>query len=279
MRASPGAVLGHAAALLMLAASTAVAAPEFDRDQALAESQAAIGRTVGDHAFYATDGTRRLISDYAGKPLVVSLIFTSCHYVCPATTQHLAKVVRKARTALGENSFAVITVGFDTRRDTADRMRSFARQQNVAIDGWDFLATDADTMSALAEELGFQYFPSGGGFDHLVQSTIIGPDGVIRRQVYGIEFDTPHLIEPLKVMVYGEDPSQSLVEQITSRVLLFCTVYDPASDSYKFDYSIFVGLVVGLLLGGVFVVVLVREWRHRRTELRAAMRAAPNEAR
>lgn len=244
------------------------AAPTFDRERALLDSQAAIGRTVGEHTFYTTDGTLRRLSDYRGKPLVMSLVFTSCPYVCPATTQHLAKVVRKARDVLGDASFAVVTIGFDTVRDTADRMRVFSRQQNLGIEGWDFLATDAATIEAMSKELGFQFFPSGGGFDHLVQSTIIDGTGVIRRQVYGIEFDTPHLIEPLKVLVFGEDPAASLVEQITSRVLLFCTVYDPASDSYRFDYSIFVGLVVGLLLGGAFVIVMVREWRHRRLELR-----------
>lgn len=254
----------------LLVSTIAVAAPQFERAEALAISQAAIGRSISDHRFYTTDGTVRTIADYAGKPVVVSLVFTSCPYICPTTTQHLAKVVRKARKVLGDDSFAVITIGFDTVRDTADRMRTFARQQNVDIDGWDFLATDAATIASLTGELGFQYFPSGGGFDHLIQSTIIDAQGVVIRQVYGIEFDTPHLIEPLKVLVFGEDPNQSLLEQITARVLLFCTVYDPASDSYKYDYSIAVGLVVGLVSGVFFLVLLMREWRRRRVHLQRA---------
>jgi protein SCO1 len=254
-------------ALFVFVSTHALATTPFDRTQALAESQAAIGRTVSQHLFYTTDGTVRRLSEYLGKPLVISLVFTSCHHICPTTTQHLAKVVRKARKVLGDDSFSVVTIGFDTVHDTADAMRTFAREQNVSIDGWDFLATDAATIDALSRELGFQFQPSGGGFDHLIQSSIVDGNGVVFRQVYGIEFDTPHLIEPLKVLVFGADPSHSLVEAVTTRVRLFCTVYDPASDSYRFDYSIFVGLVVGIVMGALFVVLLVREWRKRRRHL------------
>jgi hypothetical protein len=36
------------------------------------------------------------------------------------------------------------------------------------------------------------------------------------------------------------------------------------------DYSIFVGLMVGIVMGTWFVVLLVREWRSRRRQLRDA---------
>ena len=50
-----------------------------------------------------------------------------------------------------------------------------------------------------------------------------------------------------------------------ARVKLFCTVYDPASDSYMFDYSIFVGLTIGLVLGAIFIYLVAREWRHSKS--------------
>jgi protein SCO1/2 len=247
-----------------------VTPPTFDRDEALAVSQGAIGGSVGNHSFYTTEGQRRELSHYAGRPLVISLVFTSCPHICPATTQHLADVVRKARSALGEDSFSVITVGFDTPNDTADAMRSFARKQSVDIDGWDFLATDEPTIQALSAELGFLYYPTPSGFDHLIQSSVVDAQGVVTRQVYGIRFDTPHLIEPLKALVFGEDVSASFLDQLTSRVRLFCTVYDPASDSYRFDYSIFVGLAMGLCLGVVCIYLLWREWSTHLTHTRSS---------
>lgn len=247
----------------------AAEAEDFERRDALAISQAAIGRTIENLEFTGTHNQVVRLGDYVGKPLVISLIYTSCYHICPATTQHLAKVVRKAQDVLGEESFQVITVGFDTVNDTADAMRVFAAQQSVDIDGWEFLSGDRETVELLADQLGFQYVATSSGFDHLIQASVLDADGRVFRQVYGIKFDTPHLVEPLKVLVFGEDENATLFDQITARVKLFCTVYDPASDSYQFDYSIFVGLFIGLVLGGVFIYVVAREWSLSRKASRA----------
>ncbi|MDZ7670814.1 MAG: SCO family protein [Gammaproteobacteria bacterium] len=245
----------------------------FDRTQALAVSQAALGRSLGNHALVAADGTRVTLDRFSGKPLVVSMIFTSCAHICPATTQNLRKGVAEARRNFGTDSFNVVTIGFDAPRDTPDAMREFARRQGVSDPGWYFLAADQPTIDALARELGFIYFPSGGGFDHLIQSTIVDGKGVIYRQVYGIDFALAHLLEPLKELVYSLEPEQSLYQSLTNRIRLFCTVYDPASDSYRFSYAIFVGLIIGLMLGAVAVYLLAREWaQHRRHNLLAARR-------
>ncbi len=249
----------YSAAVAADGVATERAAP-FDRSQALAISQAAIGRHIGDHRFLSVNGQEVRLSRFRGKPLVISLIYTSCYHICPATTQHLAKVVRKARSVLGDDSFHVITIGFDAANDTPERMRVFAAEQGVDFQGWDVLSGEASAIEALTGELGFQYYATPNGFDHLIQASIVDADGLVYRQVYGIQFETPHLIEPLKVLVFGEKEATSLLDEITAKVRLFCTVYDPASDSYRFDYSIFVGLVMGLVLGSVFLYLLYREW-------------------
>ncbi|HEY5645280.1 MAG TPA: SCO family protein [Pseudomonadales bacterium] len=246
------------------AGETAEDAADFDRSAALAVSQAAIGTAVGDQRFRSINGEQVSLSRYRGKPLVISLIYTSCYHICPTTTRHLAEVVKKARRVLGADSFHVVTLGFDAANDTPERMRVFAAEQGVEPRGWDFLSGDQASIDALAATLGFLYYSTPSGFDHLIQSTIIDAEGSVFRQVYGIQFDTPHLIEPLKVLVFGEQESASLLDQITARVKLFCTVYDPASDSYRFDYSIFVGLATGILLGGWFLYLLYREWTSSR---------------
>ncbi|MEQ8483682.1 MAG: SCO family protein [Pseudomonadales bacterium] len=253
------------------AASAATAAAGFDRDQALAVSQAAIGRTLGDAVLIDRQGGTRRLSDYLGKPVVVSLIFTSCAHICPATTQQLRRGVQVARQVLGADSFQVLTIGFDTDRDTPAMMADYARRQGVQEPGWDFLAADAATIDRLAAELGFQFRSTGGGFDHLIQSTIVDGNGTVYRQVYGIDFQIPHFVEPLKTLVFALEPDQSLLAELTARIRLFCTVYDPASDSYRFSYSIFVGLAVGTLMGALALYLLVGEWRrHHRLQRPAA---------
>lgn len=235
----------------------------FDQKTALALSQGVIGRNIGDYTLTAADGRQVRLADFRGKPLVVSLVYTSCYHICPLTTQHLAEVVRTARSALGADSFKVLTIGFDTPHDTPEAMRQFARDQGVDIPGWEFLSADAATMKGLTKDLGFIYYPAPHGFDHLIQATVIDAQGKIYRQVYGMNFEPPLLVEPLKELVFGTPTSASLFSTLSNRIRLFCTVYDPTSGRYRFDYSIFMGIIIGLMSIGAVGFFLIREWRRR----------------
>jgi protein SCO1/2 len=251
---------------LFLSISTVCAVSEpdfssFSHDDALAYSQAAIGTTVQGIELVKSDGAPVALESYRGKPLVLSMIFSSCHHICPTTTQYLQEVVKKARAVLDEDSFQVVTVGFDTPNDSPERMAHFRTSTGISGEHWDFLSGDADNMAALVHQLGFIYTPSARGFDHLIQSTVIDAQGKIYRQVYGIQFPTPQLIEPLKQLVFGEPKSQSTLDYLSNRVRLFCTVYDPATDNYHIDISVFIGTFVGLVVSIIFGRVLFKEWR------------------
>lgn len=237
---------------------------KFDQKTALVISQGVIGKSIGDYTLTAADGRRVQLSDFRGKPLVISLIYTSCYHICPTTTQHLAKVVRTARAALGPESFNVLSIGFDAPNDTPAAMHQFALDQNVDIPRWEFLSADAAVMEHLTKDLGFISLRAPHGFDHLIQATVIDAQGKIYRQVYGMTFETPLLVEPLKELVFGAPTTPSLLSTISSKIKLFCTVYDPASDQYRFDYSIFLGFIIGLGSIGTVSFFLIREWRRIR---------------
>lgn len=234
---------------------------QYNEEESLAISQAAIGNSISEHRFRDRRGQNFSLHRLRGKPVVISLIYTSCFHVCPMLTEHLARTVDIAREALGEDSFSVVTIGFDVAVDTPDRMRMFAKERNIDAGQWYFLSTDAPTMDALGEELGFIFFPSPAGFEHLTQTTILDGNGKVYRQVYGQKFPVPALVEPLKELVFETPPGASLLSEWLNDVLLFCTVYDSNSGRYRFDYSVFVGIFVGLLSLGVAGTFIFRAWR------------------
>jgi protein SCO1/2 len=252
-------------ALGLLPLGLAVAAQDYDRDSALAISQGAIGTRLGDHRLRDTHGQAFDLAQLSGRPLVVSMIYTSCHHVCPMITRSLAETLVVAREALGDDAFTVVTIGFDWQNDTPERMRQFALQQGVAaFRNWHFLAADASAVDALSEDLGFLFYPSAKGFDHLTQTTIVDRDGRVYRQLYGVDLGTQALVEPLKELVFDTPRSAGLIEHWISTFRLFCTVYDPNSDRYRFDYSILMTIVIGILCLGAIATFIVREWRHAR---------------
>jgi protein SCO1/2 len=172
--------------------------------------------------------------------------------------------VEIAREALGDDAFTVITVGFDWQVDTPERMKTYASSQGIDMPGWHFLSGDAATVTALSDDLGFQFFPSAKGFDHLSQTTIVDAAGAVYRQIYGVDFDTQAFVEPLKELVFDTPREAGFAAHWIDTFRLFCTVYDPNSGRYEFDYSIFMTILVGTLCLGSILVFIVREWRHSR---------------
>lgn len=247
--------------LLCLAMTWPLAAREYDRDDAFTLSQAAVGREMSAHVLRNTNGQSFELDSLRGKPLVISMIYTSCHHVCPTITKNLASSVDIAREALGADSFSVVTVGFDWAVDTPDRMRLYASERRIDIPGWHFLAGDHESIAGLSRDLGFQFFSSAKGFDHLTQTTIVDADGKVYRQVYGVDIEPQAFVEPLKELVFDAPRDAGLVEHWVDSFLLFCTVFDPNSGRYRFDYSIAMTIFVGTICLAAIATFILREWR------------------
>jgi protein SCO1/2 len=249
--------------------------PGSDSSAALSYSQAALGRTLSEYVFTNDLNCKVDLASLRGKPLVISLVYTSCADICPAVSESLADAVDVANDLVGKDSFNVITLGFDARNDTPQRMRAFARSHGLERPNWQFLSADGDAIDRLAAELGFLFYASPRGFDHLSQTTIVDADGRVYGQVYGANFTPPQLVEPLKDLVLGRNRSSGGWTGTFNQVRLFCTFYDPASGRYRFDYSVFLTAILGgLSLAGVGVFLVravLQRWRLAK-DVRAATR-------
>jgi len=240
------------------------AGPALDPDVALTLSQAAIGRSVGDYTLLTTAGRPVRLSSYRGKPLLVNFIYSGCFQVCPVTTRTLKRTVEAAQRTLGPGTFHVVSVGFNLPFDSPEALRAFARQQGADMPDWDFLSPDPRTLEALARDLGFSFAPSPRGFDHLLQITVVDPEGRVYRQVYGDDFPLPQIVGPLKDLVTGAPREAQTVSGFLDRVRILCTVYDPASGTYRFRYSLLFELAGGLFGLGATAWFFLHELRRSR---------------
>jgi protein SCO1/2 len=255
--------------LVSLPASAGDPAPATNADReldaaALRASQAAIGRVLGDHGFTDQHGRPLHLAQLRGRPLVLSLIYTNCYYICSGLTLHLRDAVRMAQETLGAGRFAVLTVGFDAQHDTPERMLAYRRDRGIDVADWRFASADAATIGRLADETGFTWAASPRGFEHIAQVTILDADGRVVQQVYGQDFSPPQLVEPLKSLVLARGLDRSTVRGILDTVQLYCTTYDPVSGRYGYDFSMLVSALPALLvLGMVAIAILVAGRRQR----------------
>jgi protein SCO1/2 len=247
--------------VLSLATASNAIAEEYDRAAAIKTSQAAIGQPLGDYTFRNTDGQSFRLQELAGRPMIVSMIYTSCYHICPMITKNIEEKVAIAREAFGDDKFSVVTIGFDWRVDTAEQMRIYASSRNIDQTNWHFLSGDARAIETIANDIGFHFIASAKGFDHLSQTTIVDASGNVYRQVYGQDFDAPALVEPLKELIFDTPRAAGVIEHWVDTFRFFCTVYDPNSGRYLFDYSIFMTILVGVICLGAILVFIVHEWR------------------
>lgn len=239
----------------------AVPAQIFDEKEALKISQSAIGNQVGDYTFTDRSGRKIRLSDYRGKPLVISMIYTYCPIICATTTRNLS-TLKLSQDALGADSFGVLTVGFDAENDTPEAMDAFAKRMEVNLPNWEFVSANAETIKKLSKDLGFVFAPGeDGGFNHITQTTFVDAQGRVYQHVYGDEFEKKTLLQPLKNMIYNIQATEKGIAGLSNKIRLFCTVYDSKTGKYEVNYNYFIGIGAGILLSLLITWWIVHEFR------------------
>lgn len=259
LRATANVAAGFAVLLTAQATAAEPATPRLDPAAAMVTGERALGRSLGNYKLTDSRGTPFALREYRGKPFVISLVYSACSSVCPATTQHLIDAVTEAGRVFGLDSFAVLTIGFDARNDTVPRMAQFVSVQDIKLSNWRVASGDAATIEALLNDLGFTYRAVAGGFDHPTQTTILDREGRIYRHIYGDDFPLPMFMEPMKDAIYGANRPFSF-GGIIDRIKFICTAYDPGSRRYRVDLGLVFGAVIAAfsLLG--MAGLILREW-------------------
>ncbi len=240
--------------------------PALDEREALRAGEAAIGRAVPDLVLQDREGRPVRLTDYRGKPLLVSFIYTGCFQVCPTQTRALHEAVKGLDVMLGPQQFNVVSIGFNQPFDAPDAMRSFARQHRIDYANWEFLAPPRELVEALTQAFGFSFVATPAGFDHVLGVTVVAPDGRIHSQVYGDRLRADQLGAPLRQLILDAPPptQASTLSTLVERVRILCTVYDPDTGEYRYDYKLIFELIGGAIFFISVLVYLLLEWRDQR---------------
>jgi protein SCO1/2 len=231
----------------------------------LRDSQAAVGRTIGEYTLQDREGRPVRLSSYRGKPLLVSFIYTGCFQICPTTTRALQQAASVARDALGDNRFNVISIGFNQPADSPQALKSFAAQYGINFPNWEFLSPSNAIVSDLTRDFGFSFVATAAGFDHLLQVSVVDADGRIYRQIYGDAYSADYLVEPLRQLITGTPVADDTsLSAIVERVRILCSVYDPRTGKYRISYAIVFQIAGGVTFLLWIIWFFLSEWLTRR---------------
>ena len=277
-------MIGHrvalAFALILLAAPAAAQGSDstttaLNPKKALRDSQAAIGRDMSQHRLLDAQGKPVRLGDFAGKPLLVSFIYTGCFQVCPTTTKSLSEAVDQLGEVFGADKFNVVSIGFNQPFDSPTAMRAFSAQMRIDKPNWKFLSPPPATVDALTTDFGFRYVATPAGFDHMLTVSVLDARGRIAAQVYGERLTRDQLGEPLRLMLRDAPmPAGMPLADLIERVRILCTVYDPETGTYRYDYALFIEIAGGLTFALAMAWFFLAEWRNSRRLRRSAKKRA-----
>lgn len=149
-----------------------------------------------DKSLYQTEAVWRdfngksvKLSDYTGKIVITTMIFTTCRYACPQITADMRRISDQLPPAVRRAAqFVFITM--DVERDLPAVLRAYADSMGIRDENWTFLhGSDADARE-IAALLGINYKKmSDGSFSHSNVIVVLNQGGEIACRQTGLKTD------------------------------------------------------------------------------------------
>lgn len=137
---------------------------------------------------------------FAGKPLVLTFIFTRCPLpnFCPLMSSQF-EAIRKAAaddTKL-KDELRLLSISFDPDYDTPEQLAKYAARFTDEHDHWHFATGTKEQVEKLTAAFSIQVKPESGTINHGLATALIGPDGVIRKIWRGNGWRPAEVVEEL----------------------------------------------------------------------------------
>jgi protein SCO1/2 len=255
-------------ALTLLGAPAARAEAQATAGDAVDITEQLGARVPRDLPFIDSSGRKLLLGErFAGRPVVLALVYYRCQGLCSLLLGGLAASLQKLEWQLG-HELDVVTVSIDP--DETPQLAAASRDgylktlgRTGEMDGWTSLVGPGASIDALAAAVGFhfQYFEGQRQFSHAAALFVLTPDGRVSRYLYGVEFP-PRQLQSAVFEAAGGHVGTSF-----ERVILRCFAWDPASRRYHLFLTRYfrgAGIVLIAAVGGLLAVLWRRDLQRSR---------------
>jgi protein SCO1 len=140
------------------------------------------------------NGETRKLSDLAGKPRLVAMVFTRCKTACPVIVQN----IRELESQVPGGQMHVDLFSFDSKRENQESLKKFAEEKKFD-ERWAVYTAKEFEVAELAGALGVQYkqLPSGD-FVHANVIFLVNAKGEVVAKKEGFGATAPTFLTALK---------------------------------------------------------------------------------
>ena len=150
-----------------------------------------VGDILPDLSFTNQDGKRIRFSNYKGKVLAMTFIYTRCPLpdFCIRMSTHFARLqtlLREDKRIAGK--WHLLTVSFDPKFDSPEVLKEYGRSYNADFSTWDFVTDSLSTIYKLADGLGLTFSDDQGLIAHNLRTVLLDKEGRVVKIINGNEW-------------------------------------------------------------------------------------------
>lgn len=127
-------------------------------------------------------GRATTLAGQRGKPLLVTMFYSSCQHTCPLIVE-TAKSLQGKLAAPQREPIDVLMISLDPKRDTPQKLRALASQRSIDLRHWTLAQPRSEDVRAIAALLDIRYRPlANGEFNHSSVLILLDAEGRIKAR-------------------------------------------------------------------------------------------------
>lgn len=144
------------------------------------------------------NGRATRLDERRGHPMLVSMFYTSCKFVCPMLIEALRDTEAKL-SAEERQQLTILMVSIDPAKDSVAVLRQTADQRRLDDAHWTLARTDPAHVRKLAAVLGIQYRAlANGEFNHTSSLILVDAEGRIAGRTARLGDSDPAFVKVVK---------------------------------------------------------------------------------
>lgn len=162
-----------------------------------------LGEAVPNARFVNQDGKTVGFDSFAGAPVIVTFIYTSCPLptFCPLMDRHFATIQKTLKETGNAQKARLLSVSFDPITDTPAVLKAHALKLDADPAMWTFVTGDRDELDQWASRFGVtvdRALNDPKDITHNLRTAIIGGDGTLVAFYTGNEWTPEQLLSDLR---------------------------------------------------------------------------------
>jgi len=162
------------------------------------------GEMFPDETLLNQEGKPVHFSDYRGKVLALTFIYTRCPLpdFCIRMSDHFARIqqeLKKSRSLDGK--WQLMTISFDPKFDSPKVLKNYGKSYGADFSVWEF-ATDPDTTGntvlRIADGLDLTYGDDEGLIQHNLRTVLLDKGGKLVKVINGNEWNPEEIVDEIK---------------------------------------------------------------------------------